>query len=116
MSRETPATEKQLRFAFKVSARLWNVCKEIFEELADYLSVKESFMGLVVELDLQKGMKETEYKNPKMHEMRQHLYNSENYKPKGTGTELELPKTLTVVVENHKMSDEALDEINKDNV
>jgi len=109
MSRETPATEKQLRLAFKVSTRLWNVCKSVFEEFSEYLGIKESFMGLMVELDLQKGMIETEYKNPKMHEMRQHLYNADRYKPKGDNVNIEAPK-VEITFTDARMSEEELDE------
>lgn len=109
MSRDAPASEKQLRRALGVGTNTWGACKKVFVELNDYLDTKESYMHLKVELDLEKGLQNTEYKQPKLQEMRQQIYNRDRYKPKAD-IEVEMPKTLTVVIEDAGKSDEELKE------
>jgi len=103
LSRDTPATHKQLKGALGVSGTLWNACVGLFEELSEVLSVEEDFIQLKADMMLMKGVEETEYKNPKMIEMFQQRYNP-LYKPKGQEVELKLPRVEIV------FSDEGVDE------
>lgn len=111
MSRDVPATEMQLKYAFGVSGKKWNVFKNVFPELDEYLGCKVSFMNFKSEIDLQKGLKNTEYKNPKILEMNLQMYNEDYRNRKSADTEVVLPKTIEVVVQDYTMSDEELEDV-----
>jgi len=103
LSRDTPATQKQLKGALGVSSTVWNASVDIFEDLREVLSVEEDYIQLKADMMLLKGVEETEYRNPKMIEMFQQRYNP-LYKPKGQEVELKLPRVEIV------FSDESVDE------
>ena len=110
MARENPATEKQLRRALGVGSRTWSECVKIFDEFEDMLSCKESFMNLKVELDLERGIQNTEYKQPKLQEMRQQLYNKEMYRPKEDDEGSNIPTTIEVRIVDASVDEETLEE------
>lgn len=109
MSRERPASEKQIRRALGVGRVTWSKAKECFEDLVDYLGCSESFFNLKTELDLQKGLINTEYKNPKLQEMQQMMYNKEQYKPEKGDAEVVLP-TVKIEFVDASISEEELEQ------
>ena len=106
---EGNVSEKQIKLAMGISGRLWNTCKELFEEFNELIESKEDISRLKADILLLEGIEATEKKNPKMIEMYQHRYNP-NYKPKGDKVELELPTTLEINILDSKMEDEELEE------
>ena len=107
--RDTVATETQIRLALGVGLENWRVCKKLFPDLEEYLGLKETFLGLKAELDVQKGLINTEYKNPKLHDIQLEMYNQKYRDRKKQEYEEEFP-TIKVVYEDARMSEEELDE------
>ena len=106
---EGKVSEKQIKIAMGISGRLWNVCKELFEEFSELIESQEDISQLKADLLLMEGIEATEKKNPKMIEMYQTRYNPK-YKPKGEDVKLELPKKLEINILDSKMEDEELEE------
>jgi|LGOV01.1.fsa_nt_gb hypothetical protein len=113
VARPIPATEKQIRRALGVGSGTWNACKRVFEEFVDYLGCKESFLQLATEIHIQKGLQATEYKQPKILEMEQLLYNRENYKPKDDSDENKIPTTIEVRIVDASVDEGKLEEEEK---
>ena len=98
-------TFKELAIALGVSGNVFNVMRKTFDELALALNSDKSIMKLKVQLDLQKGIVNTEHKNPKMIEM-QGLRYDDDWKTKANSESVELPTTLNVVIQSQKLTDE----------
>ena len=109
MIAEGKVSIKQIRMALGISSVLWNACYELFDEFKEVIDSKESIAQLEADLMLVKSVRATEYKNPKSVEMYQHRYNPK-YKPKQDKVEVELPKTITIEVQDYSMSDDELEE------
>lgn len=98
-------TEKQLKVVLGVSHSVWLISKNTFPEFKDALNAKKSVMKLKAQLDLQKGLINTGFKNPKMIEM-QGLRFDDEWKTKSDKEEVALPKTIEVITRSHRLSDE----------
>lgn len=112
LNREEPATHTQLKGALNISGKVWNACRELFEEFQEVLSVEEDYIQMMADVMLLKGVVATENKNPKMVEMFQNRYNP-LYKPKGQDVEVSLPK-VEIVFSDAGVDEEYLEKFDPD--
>ena len=108
LAREDRPSDKVLKSALGISSRLWNASAECFEEFGLAVSLPEEYMEIKAQIDLQKGLEGTEYKNPKILEMQLQRYDK-GYK-KNAEVEVELPTTLKVEILDKSLGDEELKE------
>ncbi len=104
---ETPPKEIEIQYALYVTKPLWRACKNTFVGLRQALAGEGASMKFKAQVDLQREV----YNNPnaKYIEMQMKRYDDE-YNVKGQEAVIELPKTLQVVVEDKRMSDEELED------
>lgn len=100
--------QDELAAALFVNTKMFKAMKQLFPELEYALSVERDIMKMKSEIDLQKGLHATEFKNAKFHEMNLSLYNDE-YKNKGQDVQVEIPKTLDIVIRDASVDEETLD-------
>jgi len=87
-------TIPELLVVFGVSLNVFNACRYYFKDLDNLILHKKDIMKLKSEMDLAKGI-ENAPSNPKLLEMQFMMYNDE-YKPKGTQIEVNVPTELKV--------------------
>lgn len=109
-AKEDRLEQKEIAYALGVSPVRLTKMKRVFSELSDSLETGKNIMHFKAQIDLQKGLINSEFTNAKMLEMQMIRYD-DKYKPKGDKTEVELPKTLNIVFEDASMSDEELEKV-----
>lgn len=101
-------TVKQVRAVLRISEKPFRLMRKVFSELDEALDADKSYMKLKAQLDLQKAIVASEYKNAKMIEMQLKRYDDE-YSSDGE-RKVELPDKLEIVINDVKKDDEELDE------
>jgi hypothetical protein len=102
------AREDQLALALYVGRLEFRTMKQTFKELEEALKAEQSVMKLKSMIDLQRGLIASEYKNAKMLDMQSTRYDDE-YKNKGDGVEVNIPKTLEINIKNAGVDESTLD-------
>lgn len=106
------ATKKEVRSALRISNKRFELMCKVFDALKDALDAKGLSMKMKSELDLQKAIVASEYKNAKMIEMQLKLYNDEYNK--SDEQKINVPEKIEFSFVDTKETDEELDGYVKD--
>ena len=96
-------TIPELLVVFGVSLNIFNACRYYFKDLDNLINHKKDVMKLKSEMDLAIGIQNAP-SNPKLLEMQFMMYNDE-YKPKGSTVEVNMPTELKVSFDDMSAND-----------